>query len=385
MKFRLSMIFILLALAVCALAGCAAQTDLYEGRVKVVYMLEGGIYQNCTEPITQYYDFEEGSYNLISEPGVLSNKDITYTGYTLDGWYRTKTVNGDSVEYSGKWDFASDKVGSDGVTLYAKWSRNLSYTYNVCYLDDDGEKVTLGTYSVSEGAKFSDYLKYAAKRTGYTALGFFDSEGNAWDTSYTHPGGETDTAVDVYVEYIEGNYVLVSTAAQLTANRTGNIYLTADIDFGGANFSGFGDYKGTFIGNGHTISNFNLNYSASRNDLVEDGDLSEEGGILCISLFGRASGAVIQDVTFTGVKINISTTLSTTKMIIVAPMFIKVSGCTVTNVAYDGEIILSRLPSAFNEEDNLIVLTESAYYYKADGDKSEIDVELTEVTFTDGR
>ena len=60
-------------------------------------------------------------------------------------------------------------------------------------------------------------------------------------------------AVNVVVEYLKGDYKLVRTARELRASRNGNIYLMNDIDFGGEKFAGFGNYRGTFNGNGYTI------------------------------------------------------------------------------------------------------------------------------------
>ena len=59
--------------------------------------------------------------------------------------------------------------------------------------------------------------------------------------------------MQVFLHYIEGEYALVGTARELLANKNKNIYLTADIDFEGESFSGFGNYKGDIRGNGFSI------------------------------------------------------------------------------------------------------------------------------------
>ena len=119
MKIKKFLLGALLVLMAVLCVGCSASKN-YDGKTKVVFELEGGTYQNCVRPIVHYYDFEDGTQNLIVEPSVLSNAEITKSGYHIEGWYQTKTQEGDEVVYSDKWDFATDKVDENGITLYAK-------------------------------------------------------------------------------------------------------------------------------------------------------------------------------------------------------------------------------------------------------------------------
>jgi hypothetical protein len=68
------------------------------------------------------------------------------------------------------WDFATDKMGKEGVTLYANWVKDVKHTYDICYLDESNKPVIVYSYSVSEGDKFKDLLSKANSRNGYTAL-----------------------------------------------------------------------------------------------------------------------------------------------------------------------------------------------------------------------
>ncbi|MBQ8323247.1 MAG: hypothetical protein IJX91_04705 [Clostridia bacterium] len=355
------------ALAIFAAALCGACTSATgkEGKTKIVFELEGGTYRNCVLPIVCYYDFEENTQNLILEPTALSKIEITRAGYRIEGWYQTKTQEGENFVYSDKWDFSTDKVTSDGVTLYAKWEKEIRYSYNVCYRDDKGEAQVLGSYEVNEGEAFEDYLSYATKRYGYTALGYRTEQGEVWDKTFTHPGGEESLAVNVFVEYIEGTYAIVETAAQLKANKTKNIYLIADIDFDGADF-GFGDYRGTLLGNGHKISNFKLQYDATKNALTTDFD-DENKKSLCIGLFGNANGAVIENVRFENVTVDVATGLSITHRIYVAPLGVDVKNTRISNVTFEGTFGYSKLPDGFDAEENLKFVTDGAYYRKDDG------------------
>ncbi len=357
----LTAVCIVSALSLLCLSACAEEKN-FDGLVKVVYELEGGRYKNC-EFLTHYYEFGTDGSNLINEPTSFSEEDIVREGYTLEGWYRKRTEEDGYVSYEGKWDFSKDKVSAEGITLYAHWRKNVKYTYNVCYRDDSGKLQVLGSYSVDEGMPFRDHIKYADKRYGYTALGYRDEDGNVWDDNFRHPGGEEDTAVNVVVEYIEGEFRLVSTASELIRNKAANIYLLNDIDMKGADFGGFGNYGKKFYGNGFKISNFNLIYGAGKSDLVDDKDLNEEGGVLCISLFGNVTGAEIRDVTFEGVTVAVETGLSTTKKIIAAPLCVKMTNTTVENVRFEGTFSLVRLPSSFDRE-NLAVVTDKAFYLK---------------------
>lgn len=363
------------------LAGCGNSTRNFDDKVKVIYHLEGGIYQNCEQPIIQFYDFDEDTSNLIVDPSTLSGQTIMRSGYTLEGWYTEKTGEGDNVSYSGKWDFANDKVTSSGITLYAKWKPNITYTYEICYRDETDNSVhTLGSYEVNEGDTFNTYYAtfYGNKRYGYTALnGLYTENDEPWDESFTHPGGETDTAVRVFLHYIEGNYVLVDSARKLLTNKNANLYLTCDIDFEGDAFSGFGDYKGTILGNGFAIKNFTLSYDNSKNGLVTDPDLNTEGGLLCISLFSSLSGATIKDITFSDFTIDIKAGYPGTKMILVAPLSMKMQNSTLTNVSVtNATVTCTQVPSGFDKATSLIVLQDRAVYFTPAGDTST----LTEVT-----
>lgn len=348
----------IIALLICLTAGlicaCQGQND-YNGKAKVIYNLEGGTYQNTQRAIIHYYEVDENGNAYICEPEKLSGKKIERSGYHIEGWYQTKTQNGEEAVYSDKWNFESDKVGVSGLTLYAKWALNIKYTYNVCYINEAGEKVILGEYPVSQGAKFKDFANYAKKRYDgvYTPVGFVDSEGNPWNNDFTHPGGEQSLAIDVYVSYIKGNFAIVSTASQLKAAKGKNVYLTADIDMEGETLN-FGDYKGEFWGNGYTVSNFKISYDPGKDGVKEDIEDSTRKS-LYISLFGDAKGAIIKDVNFVNVSVDIDTGYSVTYKIYVAPIAISLTESTVSNVTFTGTYTVTRIPDGMAEENLVIV------------------------------
>ena len=386
MRKNLFMYSVLLLSLVCLLAtftGCGDSTRNFDDKVKVIYNLEGGIYQNCEQPVVQYYDFDEGTSNLIVDLSTLSGQEITRVGYTLEGWYTKKTGEGDNVSYEGKWNFENDKVTSDGITLYAKWKKNIVYTYEVCYRDENDQSIhSLGSYEVNEGETFNDYYAsyFGNKRYGYTALnGLYTESDEPWDENFTHPGGDVDTSVRVFLHYVEGEYVLVDSPRKLLANKNANLYLTCDIDFEGEDFSGFGDYKGVIKGNGFAIKNFNLSYDNSKNGLITDTDLNTEGGILCISLFRSLKGAVITDITFSDFTIDIKAGYPGTKVIMAAPLAMKMENSTLSDVTVtNATIICTQLPTGFDKDSSLIIVEDKAVYFTPEGDTSE----LTNVTAT---
>lgn len=399
MKYRKSAILIL-ALAFCAaltlgLGACSKGGSAHEG-VEVVYVLNGGSYRNMTTPVRSYYNFKSGTQNLIKE---LQDGIIAPTGYTLEGWYTSYSVDDDGNEtFSGKWNFATDKVGDEGVTLYAKWMKNLVRKYEVCYRDDNGEAVVLGSYDVRPNDRFRDDKKFCDARSGYTAMRYadandriqvqyYDENGEPWDDSFIFPSTDSDYTVRVFVKHLEGTFTFVATEAQLkaAANANQGIYLLKDIDFGGdpitSVFSGFRSYGQTFLGNGHSVSNFVLDYPTSRNDLVSDDDLAGDN-LLFVSLFRALDGATIKDVSFTGVSVTVRTTISSLKALYFAPIAVKMTNSKIENVTFSGRLVLEKLPSGFDES-NFVRELENAYCYK-DG-ASTVDGFTATVEYVDSR
>lgn len=366
MKLKRILTVLLCVVALFAMA-CSDGGD-YSNQAKVTFCLEGGIYQNSSRDVVHYYQVGEGTSKIVM-PSELSKKPIEKSGYYIEGWYKTKTGEGENAEYSSKWNFESDTVDINGVTLYAKWIKNIKFTYSVCYRDANNQTVVIGEYPVSAGETFSDYAKYAEKRYDgiYTPIGFVDENGAPWNSSFTHPGGDESLDIKVFVKYIEGDFEIVSTAKQLKSAVNKNIYLTADIDMQGESIN-FGDYKGIFEGNGFTVSNFSILYSASKNDLKENN--------LHISLFGNANGAKIKNVNFTGVKVDVKTALTTTQQIYLVPIAVNASGVEIKNVTFNGTYTVSMLPTGKNEEDILTVVN-NAPFYQADESTTQENVSIS--------
>ena len=370
MKQKKSLILIILVLTVlCAgLVACNKKGDDLSG-VKVTYVLEGGMYKQSTNPINHFYKFAEGTENLIVDPSVVGKRadegtdPITKAGYVLDGWYRTRTESESGVEYSDKWDFATDKVTSDGVTLYAKWKKAIEYTYNVCYIDENGERQELGSYLVLAGDTFKDLFKYADKRFGYAWVAMTDKDGKPWDETFTHPGGDESLAIDVYFVYIKGIYTKVSTAEELMTaiSKDSNIILMNDIDMGGATLGFKKAFVNKIYGGGHTISNFKAKANVGKNDLFE---IDGEKGYSFNGIFGSLDKAQVTDVNFKDVTLEIEAMASFINHVYIAPVAGKVTNSELRNVTVENmKITLVRLPDGFSS-DNLVVKIDTATAYK---------------------
>ena len=387
MKRRNFFLIMIIFLAV-LLCGCSKEDSKYAGRIKVTYELEGASYKNSRKPIIQYYG-RNGEESLVYEPSTLpgnGNNLITYPGYELVGWFLEKNVTGSGedieITYSNPWDFSTDTIKDKNITLYAFWKKVEKCFYNVCYLDDAGKKQILGSYSASEGAKFIDALNYAKKRTGYTPIQeivdkklsviYYDKDGNVWNNDFVHPGKDAsnDGNVDVYVKYLKGTFSFVSNYNELKLNKTKNIYLLNDIDCGGEAFS-FGNYASkTLLGNGYTISNFKVQYTA--NSLVND-YIDGVQNTLYIGIFNELKNATIKDVKLDNVIFDVNTGLSKTKRIVVTP-FAKVVTSTIDNVTINASYQVSKLPSSFSKDD-LIFVTDRASYLSDDA--SSVNAKVT--------
>lgn len=84
------------------------------------------------------------------------------TGWRFDGWYANSSCTGSA------WDFSTNTVSGDNVTLYAKWTQVYTVTYN--YNGGSGSCVAGGPYA--EGETVTTCA--APTRSGYTFKGWSD-------------------------------------------------------------------------------------------------------------------------------------------------------------------------------------------------------------------
>jgi uncharacterized repeat protein (TIGR02543 family) len=352
MKKR-SLIFFILVVATLALllSGCGGEGQNLEGKNIVTFELGGGRMETKTSQVDTKINFAYYPDTYILDPTEIPGYKLTRAGYVFTGWYKTA----ECLE-SDKWDFDSTLFSTETLTLYAGWKKAITYTYTVCYTD--GESVeTLGVYETTQGGKFEDWRNIANKREGYTAIGYYQDAAlqTPWDDSFTHPGGEEDLEIPVYVDYIPGEWNLVSTYDQLRSALSAgqNVYLTADIDCGGAALSVSSAYKGIFEGNGYTVSNLAV---------AKTGTMLNPG---CAIFAELSDGAEIRNVTFADVAYSFNDINDMAKAFKVAALaktasgVVKITNVTVTGTmttTYTGE--LPRLNDAIFEDDGKVQISE---------------------------
>ncbi len=304
------------------LSGCVSSTDPTEGKNVVTFDVNGGIlsYGTASTDSKINYAYYPGTY--VKDPTEFNNYKISRIGYVFTGWYTSP-----DCKPNEKWDF-NTPLTVERLTLYAGWEVAIKYTYSVNYVDGT-DTVTLGSYSVSSGAKFNDWRKYANTRSGYTAYGYYsDPECTIpWDTDTTHPGGAADLDIPVYVNYIEGKWNIVSNYDELkSAVKSGNVYLVADIDCQGEELYVRGDFDMIFEGNGFKVSNFTVSKHGT------------DKYPACAIFEKLASGADVRNVSFENVTYNfvgISSHSSVQPQVAALTVELE-SGVKITNVCVSG-------------------------------------------------
>ena len=326
MKKHLILLALLTVTLTLLLSGCGKAAQNLDGMYIATFDFNGGKLDIMTTEVSTKinYAYDPGSY--ILDPSTYNNYKLLRSGYVFTGWYTSAECKEDQ-----KWDFTKDKIESESITLYAGWEKEIVYSYTVCYLN--GDKVeTLGSYSVAAGESFEDWKNFAQERKGYTPSGFYSDKEmtTAWDFASKHPGGETDTDICVYVDYIKGDWILVDSYDDLVyAIGSGNIYLTADIDCDG-NALNFGDFGRIFEGNGHKVTNFTVEQSGSAIMPVS-------------SLFQTlTAGAEIRNVAFEEVTFKFLDIKDLARTIKVAALAKEATDSTVTNVTVSGKILVAK-------------------------------------------
>ena len=102
-----------------------------------------------------------GTTSATASGGKLEKPaDPTPEGYTFGGWYKEAAC-------TNEWNFDTDTVTTDGLTLYAKWTED---TYTVTLNRDDGTGTTT-TLTVTDGKLVG--LTDPPERQGYKFMGWY--------------------------------------------------------------------------------------------------------------------------------------------------------------------------------------------------------------------
>ncbi len=323
--------------------------------VSVRFDANGGVFANregaSIVDVFKLADYEQATDGTVSikvldpeDPArqKVGNYAASKTGYFLAGWYtdRQPRVNdkGEALDdygepvsvsgreqgyvYSGRWNFESDRLKVDAtkdhtafeeqMTLYAAWIPYFNFEFY--YPDESGALKQLDADDV--GNLMTIELPVWNESTGKLDMKNVPTRENMTfveaylDEAMTVPATDsisgqidlergicTEHTIKIYTAWREGNWFRIYNADQFYKNSTpnGSYELYADLDFTGKIWSptfATGEFKGTIVGNGHTI----------RNVTVKQGDLSKQNG----GLFGVLSAtASIQNVTFENITYSI--------------------------------------------------------------------------------
>ena len=258
MKKKLIFITVLAVALTLLLSGCAAAGNSLKGKNIVAFEVNGGTLNYGTSSTNTKVNFAYHPGTYIIDPITLPNYSISRNGYNFTGWYTSA-----ECKESEKWDF-STAFEVENLTLYAGWEKDIHYTYTVYYMNGD-KSVALGSYNVSAGEAFEDWRDFGNTREDHTCIGYYSDPDctSEWDFTSTHPGGEADLDIPVYVKHIEGVWKLVDNYDALkSAVKGDNVYLTANIDCEGKELA-LGDFNQIFEGNRYKVTNFTVNKTSS--------------------------------------------------------------------------------------------------------------------------
>ncbi len=311
-RFPKAALAALVLATVLILTGCRAELTPYETNndkgytVSVKYDANGGIFTTNTSVIVDSFDASAAptgadgktAIALLSPDDAARGNDAfraVNNGHFLAGWYQERTettdANGNTAyTYSGKWDFASDRLAVDlsgsytaeepVMTLYAAWVP----LFEIAFYDRaTGELVENFTYDPTavqelpmpawdEESGTLEMFNFP-EREGYTFdKAYYDADGKQAVTTatITHTGtidAATGTAtasvMKLYVDYTEGEWFRIYNAEQFKENASVNgcYEIMADLDFADEIWPTslmYGNFTGTIRGNGHTIKNVTL-------------------------------------------------------------------------------------------------------------------------------
>ncbi len=327
-------------------AGCGKADTPYQINdaqnytLSVKYDANGGTFTTNTSVIVDSYDLSKVAKDSsgMAQIALLSPDDTargnnaftaTKNGYFLAGWYTQRNENGTDSNgntlytYSGKWDFAADRLRVDPqktytsvqpeITLYAAWIPVFQIEY---YALDSGELLNTVSYNPvqSDEIMLPQWNESTGKldmndvpaRENYTFTGMYlDKEGTqaVADKTITHTGvidyetaSAENTTMKLYTDWTAGEWYHIYTVDQFLSNASlnGSYVIHADLDFAGKIWPTvmmYGTFTGEIQGNGHTLSNISVEQTNnSKLNAGLFGQLSETAMI---------SDLTIQNATFT--------------------------------------------------------------------------------------
>ncbi len=363
-KIKLFGVLLLISLcAACVFTGCG-KSD-YKG-IKVTYMLCGGTFLNGEEKVEVYYKFRDGAARRIRALPVNdgSQDEVERLGYVLSGWYTDEN-------YENEWDFDYDTVGDEGVTLYAKWDKEIEYLYSVGYRAENGDFVGVAAIEASRYLTFEDNLsklaKAADKREGYTFItnslrldegdkaAYFGADGLIKES-------DANVLIKVYADYIEGNYLLMYGASDFNKlsdaeykGKGKTLLLMNDVDLGGASLNA--GFRNAFAAGNNGAPNFcgihsydpkneGVVYSI-KNFAVTCEKVGQINEALTASVFGEIAGGEddkvrINNVGFENAVVNVDVGNESITSVYVSAFADAIRNAEIKNVTITSKIVASK-------------------------------------------
>ena len=280
--------------------------DHYDYLVTFCYNLGDNISGNAPDVYLGVRDPEKDGAYVGIRPGYNNDtfSEASIAGYYLEGWYKAKLdeernpvkdEHGRVVLEDKAFDFKNDRIYED-TTLYAK----LLESPKMFFRDADTDEIISEIDGKRPGTKRNEPSSSLAPQKEvdgekYTFLGKYYAD-KACTQKFEFPYTFGTGNVDVYCQFVKGEWTLVSTVREFNnAVVNGqNIYLMNDIDFAGENYTQR-KYNGELNGNGKSIKNISISYS-----------LTKFNNNTNIGIFDTLMAkSYIHDVTFEGLTIDI--------------------------------------------------------------------------------
>ena len=138
-------------------------------------------YNNGSEDTTDSVQFNSS----ITEP-----TNVSKLGSTLEGWYSDSN-------FSTKWNFASDKIPSHNLNLYARWSLDkYSITFN---LNGGSGPINDMEYTIEDGS----IILETPTRDGYLFEGWYEN-----DTKFEYVPGQTVRDHTLVAKWVAKDYAI---------------------------------------------------------------------------------------------------------------------------------------------------------------------------------
>lgn len=319
----------------------------YDYLVTFNYNLGDKISGNAPDVYLGVLDPDKKGSLIGIRPGYNSTSfsEAAISGYYLENWYLPLLDENNELQYDADkkviladepFDFATQKIFGD-ITLYAK----LAPSPRMRFIDaHTGEFVSEidGKKPGERRSKPSSSLapKKVSNGKVYTFKGKYYADAELTE-EFQFPYTFKTENIDVYCEFIEGDWALVSTVREFNSaiGNGANIYLMNDIDFEGQTFNSQ-NYNAELCGNGYALKNISIAYTGRNNltrfnngarvgifpvlmgrsyvhdvvienAIVEVETNSDYSGILgsCVSFFAAEArdGARIENVTMSGVLV----------------------------------------------------------------------------------